>query len=87
MKSIRIYPVMLGLLSLLFIPTGCEQEDILTLEDFPEIKGNEGNEPGNEFIVEPDNGIDRVNSLTNAIKEHGDGTFIILKGKMPSKIM
>ena len=80
MRLIKIYPAMIGLLSLLFIPTGCEQEEILTLEDFPEIKGNEGNDPENEFIVEPDNGIDRVNSLTNAIKEHGDGTYILRRG-------
>ena len=80
MRLIKIYQAMIGLLSLLFIPTGCEQEEILTLEDFPEIKGNEGNDPENEFIVEPDNGIDRVNSLTNAIKEHGDGTYILRRG-------
>ena len=80
MRSIKIYPAIIGLLSLLFIAsTSCEQENLLTLKDFPDIENN-GGDPEKEFIVEPDNGVDRVNSLANAIKENGEGTYILRRG-------
>lgn len=80
MKSIKINLVAIGIGLLSISLTSCEKENTLTLQDFPDISIDPGNNPGKEIIVEPDNGIDRVNSLTKAITENGDGTYILRRG-------
>ncbi|MCE5177600.1 MAG: DUF4957 domain-containing protein [Porphyromonadaceae bacterium] len=76
MKLIKYFSIA-GLFAMLFIIwTGCEHEDIMTLGDISiEDKGS-----SLEIIVEPDDGIDRVNSLANAINANGDATYVLRRG-------
>lgn len=76
MKLIKYFSIVGMFAIMTFIMVGCELEDIMTLDDISiEEKGSTI-----EIIVEPDDGIDRVNSIANAINENGDGTYILRRG-------
>lgn len=56
--------------------SGCERDEVLTLEDIAiEDKGADVG-----IVVEPDDGLTRVNSLIKAIEENGSGTYILRRG-------
>lgn len=77
MKSLNILPV-LGLCFLLAVSlTGCENDDVLSLDDFE--WGTSSGGTGVEYIVEPDDGINSVNSLKKAIDANGPGTYILMR--------
>ena len=74
MKLYKIYSRAIGLLfALSFLCVGCENEDILDINDLEISPSN----PESVVIVEPDDGITSVNALTKAINENGDATYIL----------
>ena len=74
MKLYKIYSRAIGLLfALSLLCVGCENEDILDINDLEISPSN----PESVVIVEPDDGITSVNALTKAINENGDATYIL----------
>lgn len=74
MKLYKIYSRAIGLLfALSLLCVGCENEDILDINDLEISPSN----PESVIIVEPDDGITSVNALTRAINENGDATYIL----------
>lgn len=68
-----------GLLALLFLAiwtTGCEPKDVfdVTPIDVPEVK------PQTIVRVASDDGVNRINSLSDAIKENGDAIYELERG-------
>ncbi|MFR8657439.1 MAG: DUF4957 domain-containing protein [Bacteroides caccae] len=74
MKSIKISSAISLLILLSVSFTSCEHEHIFTLEN---INLEKKVSDGVEIIVEPDDGITSVNSLTKAVEENGDGTYVL----------
>lgn len=91
MKLYKIYSRAIGLLfALSLLCVGCENEDILDINDLEISPSN----PESVVIVEPDDGITSVNALTKAINEMEMQHiycvvmgFTIWKARMSSNIM
>lgn len=74
MKSFRIYSVAIGFLSMLsLVCISCEHEEILSIDNIDIAPTS----PQSTVVVEPDDGITSVNSLTKAINENGDATYVL----------